>query len=169
MARPLPSVIPPKMYRHFALVTVLLTASVAMFADGESRQAATTQAAKDAEAPVQQERLAPPASPPVSGRASDRHERFVQSGGFDGFDASFGMPMDRAMGSLATHANRLAPEATQTGYSAAYLASLDAAERELLLYGLQQEGMLSPGERERRTAALVAASEARSGASPTNQ
>jgi hypothetical protein len=62
----------------------------------------------------------------------------------------------------------LAPEVAQTGYSAAYLASLDARERELLLNGLQQEGMLAPGERERRIAALVATSEARSGASPTN-
>jgi hypothetical protein len=156
------------MYRHFALVTVLLTASVAMFADGENREVAAARTRMDADPPVQRERLAPPATPSVSRRASERHERFVQSGGFDGFDASFGTPMDKAMGSLATRANRLAPEIAQTGYSEAYLASLDATERELLLDGLQQEGMLSPGERERRTAALIAASEARSGASPTN-
>jgi hypothetical protein len=156
------------MYRHFALVTVLLTASVAMFAEGENREGAAARAAMDEEPSAPQERLVPPPKPPVSRRASERHEHFVQSGGFDGFDASFGMPMDKAMGSLATHANRLAPEVAQTGYSAAYLASLDARERELLLNGLQQEGMLAPGERERRIAALVATSEARSGASPTN-
>ncbi len=31
--------VPPRMYRHFAVVTVLLTLSIAIFADGESREA----------------------------------------------------------------------------------------------------------------------------------
>ena len=31
--------IPPKMYRHFAVVTVLITLLIAIFADGENRQA----------------------------------------------------------------------------------------------------------------------------------
>lgn len=169
MVRSLPSAIPPKMYRHFALVTVALTASVAMFADGENREAAAAQIEEpEAPAPAQQD-LAPPPKPTATRRARERHEAFVQSGGFDGFDPSFGMPMDRAMSSLGAYANQLMPEATQAGYSEAYLASLDPEERALLIGGLEQEGMLAPGERERKTAALIAASEARSGRPTANR
>ncbi len=165
MVRTLPSAIPPKMYRHFALVTLALTASVAMFADGENREVASAQVVeRDAPPPPQQD-LAPPART----AAPHRRETFVQRSAFDGFDASFGMPMDKTVGSLAIQTNRLAPEVAQAGYSEAYLASLDPGERDLLLRGLEQEGMLSPGERERRTAALVAASEARSGQPTANR
>jgi hypothetical protein len=168
MARALPSVVPPKLYRHFALVTVLLTGSVAMFADGENREAAAAQVEQreDPAAPSQQT-LAAPARPKPR-NAAERHQGFVQSGGFDGFDASFGRPMDKAVGSLATYTNRLGPEGAQTGYSETYLASLDPVERKLLLDELEQDGMLAPGERERKAAALVAASEARSGTSRAN-
>ena len=40
--------VPPSMYRHFAVVTVLLTAILAMFAEGENRQAQAAPAARQA-------------------------------------------------------------------------------------------------------------------------
>lgn len=44
MSRPAPSLpISPKMFRHFAIITVAITACVAMFADGEGREAVAAQ------------------------------------------------------------------------------------------------------------------------------
>jgi hypothetical protein len=157
------------MYRHFALVTVLLTASIAMFADGENREAAAAQIEDRPEPqPTRPDAVLQPPAPRENRDTASRRARFVDSNGFNGFDPSFGAPMDKPMGSLATYARRLAPEIAQAGYSDTYLASLSAEERDLLSDGLEQEGMLSPAERERKTAALVAASEARSGTSPAN-
>jgi hypothetical protein len=163
MVRALPSAIPPKMYRHFALVTVLLTTGIAMFADGENREAAAAQIeAREGQDALWQDAPAELARPPVR-IVTQRHRRSVQSGGLDGFDRSFGQPMDKAMSSLSTHTGEVAAGIAQVGYSESYLASIGPEERALLLEGLAQEGMLSPRERERKSAALIVASEARSG------
>jgi hypothetical protein len=53
---------------------------------------------------------------------------------------------------------------TVPGYSDEYLASLSEEERQLLLQGLQENGMLSPEIRGDRSAAIIAASSRRSGA-----
>jgi hypothetical protein len=155
------------MYRHFAVVTVLLTAGIAMFAEGENRQARAAQVAS-------QERARPkPAvealQPPPTRRKPRRRQQFLQeTGGFDGFDASFGMPMDLASSAPSSPAGTAASDATQAGYSEAYLSSLDPEERDLLLAGLANEGVLAPRDRQRKSAALIAASQARSGASAAN-
>lgn len=48
--------IPPKMYRHFAVVTLLLTACIALFADGERREAIENElAAQKKQAELQQQ------------------------------------------------------------------------------------------------------------------
>ena len=52
--------ITPQMYRHFAVVTVILTATMALFASGENDQAAAANAAKVAAA---HERPAKPPEP----------------------------------------------------------------------------------------------------------
>ena len=168
MVRALPSAIPPKMYRHFALVTVFFTAGIAMFAEGENREAAATQSeAREGQDTLRQDAPAELARPPER-NAARRHQRFVQSGGFDGFDRSFGQPMAKAMSSLSTYTGEVAAGVAQAGYSESYLASIGPEERALLLDGLAREGMLSPGERERKSAALIAASEARSGKPTAN-
>jgi hypothetical protein len=166
MVRALPSTVPPKMYRHFALVTVLLTTGVAMFADGENREARATQVEERAEpgAPPQQSEKVP--EPAIARRTTQIHRRFGQEIGE--FDASFGAPMDRALGSLGAYTTEVASEVSQAGYSDAYLSSLGAEERDLLLKGLAREGLLSPEERERKSDALIAASEARSGVRSAN-
>ena len=167
MARALPSAIPPKMYRHFALFTVALTTGIAMFADGENREAAAAQVEEHREQEaIRQASEAKTAKPTIARRTASPHHRFAPES--EGFDESFGAPMELptgwnvAAGMLPTGR---ATEATQAGYSEGYLASLEAQERDLLLKGLEHEGLLSSDERERRIAALSAASQARSGAS----
>lgn len=170
MARALPSAVPPKMYRHFALVTVLLTLGIAMFADGENREAAAAQVERREEREqIRRDDAAEAAGPAIVRRSPvPRRERPRQHIGFDGFDPSFGAPMDSPMRSLASYATGVASAATQAGYPDAYLASLGAEERALLVDGLEKEGMLSRDERERKSAALIAASEARGGGSVAN-
>jgi hypothetical protein len=48
MARRSSSAITPQMYRHFATVTVMLTALVAFFANGESKQAMAAESSQQA-------------------------------------------------------------------------------------------------------------------------
>jgi len=55
-------------------------------------------------------------------------------------------------------------EIVAPGYSPEYLASLSEEERELLLRGLQENGMLEPDIQSDRSAAIEAASGRRSGA-----
>ncbi|MCH7628723.1 hypothetical protein [Novosphingobium sp.] len=89
MAAPAPILgIDPKLYRHFAAVTLLISLSVAMFASGESAQDAPGAAAVE-KAPAPQptvtltdKRKSP--SPPPPADSGDESE-FV---GEDGFDSS---------------------------------------------------------------------------------
>jgi len=169
MARALPSVIPPNMYRHFALVTVLLTGTIAMFADGENREAAAAQIEQQQEQETREQQASAKAAAPTIERRVTVRQRFARhSRAFDGFDPSFGAPMDKTPASRGSYTAQAASPVAQTGYSDSYLASLDPNERALLLDGLEKDGMLSPQERERKTAALIASSEARSGAPSAN-
>ena len=160
MRRKMSSVIPPEIYRHFAMVTVLLTTGIAMFAEGENREAAVIDTAP-AEASTPAYAAAAP-EPAIVRRPPARRSSSGRSG-FDGFDASFGPPMDTPLGSTGAYASASLTETAPTGYSERYLESLSAEERNLLLAGLATEGLLSPEERQRKSAALIAASESRSG------
>ena len=76
-----------KMYRHFAAVTVACTMALAMFADGENREAVAREVS---------------AAAPKRTEANRTPVEFVRKnmgsqGNFnDGFDGSFGAPMDTA-------------------------------------------------------------------------
>src|SRR6188768_1544520 len=136
MARSLPSAIPPKMYRHFALLTVALTGIIGMFADGENRQAAAAQTEQRHERETRDEQASAKAAAPTIQQASTGRPRsFVRhAGGFDGFDPSFGAPTERTLASRGTYATvEAASPATQAGYSESDLASLDPNDRALLL------------------------------------
>ena len=168
MARTPPSAVPPKMYRHFALVTVLLTTSVAMFAEGENREVAESRIEQGEERQAVQRDDTEVARPPVAHRPAESRKRSYEGPGFGGFDPTFGAPMDNPLTSLAANAADVASAVAQTGYSDKYLAALDAEKRALLVAELEKEGLGSPEERERKTAALIAASEARSGTPTAN-
>lgn len=87
MAAPAPILgIDPKLYRHFAAVTLLISLSVAMFASGDSAQDAPgTAAAEKAPAPQPTVTLTDKrksASPPPPAESGDESE-FVPEDGFD--------------------------------------------------------------------------------------
>lgn len=165
MVRAKTSAIPPKMYRHFALVTVAVTASIAMFANGENREAVAAQIAQHRK----ETQVRPPSAPqfgtPTVSRAARQRPEFADD--LEVFDGTFGRPTTRTVAHF-THgalAKDVAVQASYAGYSEEYLASLSEDERALLLKGLADQGMLTPAERSRKSAALNAASLRRSGAS----
>ncbi|HEY6814433.1 MAG TPA: hypothetical protein VI168_02725 [Croceibacterium sp.] len=172
MARTLtPTIIPPKMYRHFALVTVLLTMAVAMFASGENRQATAAQI----EERRQQEEFEQNSrekldEPKIAHRSERRSAHF--SADSEVFDRSFGRPMSvtrGGSGAAGIAAAVGAPGGAPPAYSEHYLASLGEEERKLLLEGLERERQLSNQERAQRNAALAAASGQRSGGSHASE
>ena len=63
MRRAVTPAIPPSMYRHFAIVTLALTTGLAMFAQGENREAQAAQAPRA--------QPTKPAAPPVLARAAE--------------------------------------------------------------------------------------------------
>ncbi|HYD25543.1 MAG TPA: hypothetical protein VEB68_12175 [Croceibacterium sp.] len=167
MRRAVAPAIPPKLYRHFAIVTVALTTGLAMFADGENREAVVQHIeAKQQASAVRRASYAKFGAPTLGGTSAQPVGRFADDGGGD-FDGSFGRPMDSprsGQGSSLMPAQDLAEAA---GYSPEYLASLSAEELALLLKGLEDSGMLSEDARSDSRESLAAASARRSGASET--
>jgi hypothetical protein len=154
--------IPPKMYRHFALVTVLLTAVIAMFASGENRNAVSTHIEEQtAENEQRRESYARFGAPKVGGTPAPT------AGSFADHEGEFGRPMDNPRGGLSSSVMARQYAGETVGYSPEYLASLSPEERELLLKGLDENGLLTDEARADRGAALAAASSRRSGA-PTS-
>jgi hypothetical protein len=144
------------MYRHFAVMTLVVTTGLAMFADGEGRQAQATQVGKPAP------RAAAPAALATASPTAASQQSAGAWGADSDFDNSFGSPMER----LIDGASSMTPdldEIAAPGYSPEYLASLSEEERELLLHGLQENGMLQPDIQDQRSAAISAASRRRSG------
>lgn len=153
MARTRTPPIPANMYRHFAILTIALTASVALFADGESRNAVTQRVADHrrevqdrpgkhlvAKAPT----LAGTPRPPA-----------------DDSDA-FGTPSAGRFANRASSATAF-DDLIAAGYAREYLESLTPEDRQHLLVGVRRAGAAVP-EHAAEAAALGAASAARSGA-----
>jgi hypothetical protein len=135
MRRAVTPAIPPSLYRNFAIVTVVVTAGLALFAEGEDGEARAAQVAH-AE-PVER------AAPPLIARAAPRAATRSSSGGWDDvedFDASFGAPMempsDRSgQNSDLGEASAPAPEGPTT---------LSTTERDVLLRGLRDQVTPAP-------------------------
>lgn len=156
MRRAVTPAIPPSMYRHFAVLTVVLTACLAMFAEGENREAQAAPAAQAAK-PAAPVALVTATSTNAAARAADWSD-------VDSFsDSGFGGSVDGLFGGGDSSVIPDLDEGLVPGYSPEYLASLSEEERELLLGGLQESGMLEPEIQRRRSAALSAASSRRSG------
>ena len=126
MARIRESAVQHKMYRHFAVVTVALTGTLAFFAEGERGKA-------DGAAPVAQissetpeaaaRQVAAPEPAPQTGWADD-------GGTFD-FDTSFGNPMGGS--TVSSYLPSFGGEMfAARGYSPEYLALLSDEERRAL-------------------------------------
>jgi hypothetical protein len=137
MRRAVTPVIPPSMYRHFAIITVVLTAGLAMFADGENREAQAAPAAPAAR----------PAAPVTMATAAPTAASRRSPGWWDGeseFDSGFGQPAEPLSdsGSSSEVANATATPSPRR--SPAGPAALTEEERELLLAGLQNGATPAP-------------------------
>lgn len=162
----------PKIYRHFAVLTLAVTALMALFADGENRAAIAEEIQTRQQRAEMRE---------ANAKKFGKKELLVNKArgpsinnkGFDYSDAGdgFGAPMDRA-GAAVQDFNysediakpRYAPAAyAGLQISEAEWKQLSPEERKKLLKKLRGEEELSPEERERRRQAMIAASLRRSG------
>ena len=137
MARLQTPAIPAKMYRHFAVLTLLLTASVAFFADGESREVVAAQVAETKqENAVRRQSYARFGAPKLGAQQPDAVGRFSEDDG--GPDLAFGTPaagvpiVNAASGVMASD-----DPLVRAGYPRAYLDKLSPEERLKLLESLQ--------------------------------
>ncbi|OYX65052.1 MAG: hypothetical protein B7Y88_10275 [Sphingomonadales bacterium 32-64-17] len=155
--------VPPKLFKHFAMATVALTAAVAMLADGSHREAKG-----DGELTQASESSAAREKPALLRRDIGRSDRASDGGDFYADSASaFGAPMVqpvRSGGTIAPQqASRGGIRPPVAGYSQTYLDSLSDEEYEALVEGLREAGMLDPDQRDFQVAALERESESRSG------
>jgi hypothetical protein len=136
MRRAVTPTVPPSMYRHFAILTVVLTAGLAMFAEGENREAQAAPAAQAVK----------PAAPVALVTATSTNGSAQAAGWSDveSYDSGFGGPMEGLLGGGDSSVIPDLEEGLVPGYSPRYVASLSEEERELLLGGLQESGMLEP-------------------------
>jgi len=158
--------IPQKVFRHFAIVTVALTALIALLADGESRQA-TADAVEQGVNAAEQQGAARRASKPQITRRDETGQNRFEGGDSD----EFGTPMVRLAGSThatsqnlnATSGTRNGQTITIPGYSQAYLDSLSEDEFRRLVQTLRAAGMLDPDDLQQSLAEIEGASRHRSG------
>lgn len=162
MRRATTPAIPLSMYRHFAVITVMLTTGVAMFANGENNEAIARQLEAEQESTAESASAPSFGSPKPGRRPGQAPASFADDGGE--FDSGFGRPMEIPRGGRGSSIVPAEEVAAQAGYSPAYLASLSPEERELLLKGLAENGMLSDEARRQSGVALARASARRSGA-----
>lgn len=165
MPRLAKSPVPAHLYRHFAIVTIGLTLVLALFTDGENRQAI----AQEIESREEQAAFAR-ASAQKFGKPKLLQAPPPSIGSF-GEDVAMGAATtpsrSGAIGRLTpstppgTAANIAA--ARSVGYPEQQLATMGQSEREQLVKGLRSAGVLDQEERRRRAAALFTQSAARSG------
>lgn len=164
MARVAQSKIPMRIYQHFAVVTIIVTLGVAVFAESENREAL------DQEVSVQP---APkPRATPKLARARTGSFGEDEGGGAFGGDMAMGSASDTGSGIGSNSGfipDNLPDDATTNtalaaGYPAHVLAGMSKAEREQLVKSLRDAGIEDSEVRKARTARLLASSQQRSGA-----
>ncbi len=158
--------IPLKMYRHFAIVTIALTACLALFADGENREFAEEQANRALQSQVRAERRTVQSNTPAYGEARlERRSGTTTRFGRE-FDRNYGKPMisPNSRSSVIEQAV-VRDDVVIPGYSQAYLDSLSEDELDQLIESLRAAGMLDQNQRRRNMARLEAAARRRSGVS----
>jgi hypothetical protein len=165
-----PATVTPRMYRHFAVLTLAITLVVGVFADGENRKAAASEVRAAQDAPSQS------ASTELVRKDGAAHGRFSDEAGFDG---PFGAPMDTA-GAEAHDGIVLAELADASGggvpagfnrYGIAddvWAALTDEQKRTLIARREAEEAAAQAPDRMAQIDDLLAASRARSG-EPTRE
>jgi hypothetical protein len=152
--------IPMKMYRHFAVVTLALTAFLALFASGENeelRQQAVQQRSAHSAGPR------PTATPAYGQPELARRGANGQFGDEAGSDNDFGRPTTRGTESRFIDPARLpAANSENAAFTEEYLDSLSEEELDALLRAMR-EGGIEDSERRQATAIMEAGSRRRSG------
>ena len=133
MRRAVTPTIPPSLYRHFAVVTVVLTAGLAMFAEGENREAQAASVARTAQD-------SPPAPATIT-RASPASASPQAPSWWEVGDSEI-EPEVSAVSQFGEERD-LEREAVSE-YPPEYLESLNERERGVLLAGLRESGSASP-------------------------
>ena len=154
-----------QMYRHFAVLTVGVTLVVGVFADGESRKAVASE--------VRAAAPAPKARPTELVRKDTRvHGSFASD---EGFDQTFGAPMDTAGAAAQDGVLPTADSALSTGdqvptgftpygVSVGAWAALSEEQKQALIARRKAErAAAQEPERAKQIEGLLAASRARSG------
>lgn len=164
------SAISAKTYRHFAIVTLALTGALALFAEGENREARAMQARADepADDNADKEREELKRAPPTQEAEYDDRFDYADNNG------SFGSPMDGAEGGFASStfadgvfdvadyvpsglAKNLVPDGlAELGLSSAQLAQMTEAQKQAALARLS-------AQRQQAMAGVRARSRMRSG------
>lgn len=176
MAKIRTQAVSPKMYRHFAGLTVVATLLIAVFADGENRQAFAEELDAQKRAAEQAERASYKYGRPQLLQSTELQARVYNSASdYRDSDLDYGAPMDR-IGSRAQSSavfqgavNRGGGQYVPASYihgqiSPEELAKLTPAQREALLAQMATGGMAQdPAARKRQIANLTAASMQRSG------
>lgn len=157
----------PKMYRHFAMATVTISAIIAIFADGESQEAVARNERHTEMKQAEEERFG---KTRLIDKRDDGGKRRSSGGGFNG---EFGAPMDGSSSgggnSSFIPANMiLAPSPIVIEPDQKAMAKMTAAQRKAYLKRLEEErarrmngGPVLPTTAQ--LSALAAASAARSG------
>lgn len=168
--------IPTKMYRHFAVLTVLFTLFIAMFADGEGKEVREMRANPNPSLHSNEEQRGNGNAPIGAAQGSISRGSFGEAslvrrnasrGTFSDdaeFDHNFGEATDQtSQNGRNTSYNPFAAVPRQA-YSQEYLDSLSEEEREALLEQLRTENAVSQEERRQQASALQQASRRRAGA-----
>lgn len=171
------SVIDAKMYRHFAVITIAITATIGVFADGEGRKALANGVSEEISERQEAERLqqaqvAKFGQPKLFQRKpAGRREKALNDS--DSFEWAYGEPTDT--GSLSGQASavwtgRMNPKAKVPGSYAPYGISqaqwnaMTEEEREAFLAEhARSQPVVSAAQHRRQVDGLMAASAARAG------
>lgn len=152
--------IPIKVYRHFAVVTLALTAFLALFASGENeelRQQAVQERSPQSAGP----RTAP--TPAYGQPELARRGANGQFGDEAGSDNDFGRPSMRGGDArFINPASLPAANSENAAFTQEYLDSLSEEELDALLRAMR-EGGIDDSERRQATAVMEAGSRRRSG------
>lgn len=153
--------IPLKMYKHFAVVTLVMTASIAMFADDGNRQAV----ANHIDEREQQQRLQRASQEMTGPPRLIGADEVRNQGSFGDEGGSYGAPAmtpagggDGGFGSTAAGTSRI----SVPGYDQAWIDSLSEEEYQSFLASLPPE-VRSQGSEAERAAAFQRAAARRSG------
>lgn len=162
--------ISPKMYRHFAIITVVISATVAMFADGNRREAISDGIAKrEQRAELTKQEREKFGSPQVGTLPAQGGSWGSESNG------GFGSPMDasQANDGSAVFAGDRTPMIVRIEVDPAVLAKMTPEQRAAYLKKLEEErrrrieqGQPIPDQSQIQN--LIAASAARSGSDGGN-